>query len=93
MSGRVSGCKRGEFGCPAEPGPRSLEAISRSLILICHSAALNTNRQIPADTRGQGDRKQLRVFCYENLQTIPSVENKNLWSLACRFAPREVFRR
>lgn len=93
MSGRVSGCKRGEFGCPAEPGPRSLEAISRSLILICHSAALNTNRQIPADTRGQGDRKQLRVLFYENLQTIPSVENKNLWSLASRFAPREVFRR
>lgn len=29
---------------------------------MCHSAALNTCRQIPADTRGWGDRKQLGGF-------------------------------
>lgn len=53
----------------------TLEAISWSLILICHSAALNTNRQILADTRGRGDRKQLRkrlsFFCE---QTIPALK-------------------
>lgn len=52
-------CKR---VCPREPAYCRLQAISWSLILICHSAALNTCRQIPADTRGWGDRKQLGGF-------------------------------
>lgn len=52
-------CKR---VCPTEPAYCRLQAISWSLILICHSAALNTCRQIPADTRGWGDRKQLGGF-------------------------------
>lgn len=57
-----------------------LKAISWSLILICHSAVLNTCRQIPADTRGRGDRKQLGSFFYENLQTILRAEKKTLES-------------
>lgn len=70
-------CQPGEsLAVPQSRGPAGLEAISWSLILIRHSAALNTRRQIPADTRGPGDRKQLGVCFWENLQTIPTSHDK-----------------
>lgn len=58
-------------------GSRALEAISCSLLLVCHSAALNTGRQIPANTRSPGDRKQLGqlFFFHENQPTIPGAQN------------------
>lgn len=71
-------CRKTRVLLPRRAGPCRLKAISWSLILICHSVALNTSRQIPADTRGRSDRKQFGGFFYQNLQTIPTVEKKSL---------------